>query len=94
MTLIEDITAIAGKENVTDDELELICFSRDLAPIPDELLKGFGQIKPDVAARPTQVSQVADIVKYAFQKNIPVIPRGGGSWGLGGGVARRGRHSH
>ena len=84
MSVYEDIAAIVGKERITDRNLDRICYSHDLAPLSDELIKGFGGVKPDVIVRPDKSSQVVDIMKYAHQMNIPVTPRGGGSWGLGG----------
>jgi FAD/FMN-containing dehydrogenase len=84
MSVYEDIAAVVGKERITDSDLDRICYSHDLAPLSDELIKGFGGGKPDVIVRPDKTSQVVDIMKYAHQRNIPVTPRGGGSWGLGG----------
>lgn len=84
MSAYEDIAAIVGKERVSKSNLDRICYSHDLAPLPDDLLKGFGVSRPDIIVRPADSSHIADIMKYAFQKNIPVTPRGGGSWGLGG----------
>lgn len=84
MSVYEDIAAIVGEERISESNLDRICYSHDLAPLPDDLLKGFGATKPDVVVRPGNLSHVADIMKYASGKNIPVSPRGGGSWGLGG----------
>jgi len=84
MSVYEDIAAIVGKDRISDNKLDLICYSHDLAPLPDELIKGFGGFKPDIVVRPENISQVADIMKYANKRSIPVTPRGGGSWGLGG----------
>ncbi|SPD74727.1 hypothetical protein PITCH_A310005 [uncultured Desulfobacterium sp.] len=84
MSLYEDIAAIVGKERATESNLDRICYGHDLAPLPDELLKGLGVSKPDVVIRPDKVSHVVDVMKYALRRNVPVTPRGGGSWGLGG----------
>ncbi len=84
MSVYEDIAAIVGKERITDNKLDRICYSHDLAPLPDELIKGFGGCRPEVVVRPDNSSQIADIMKYAHQRSLPVTPRGGGSWGLGG----------
>lgn len=84
MSVYEDIAAIVGKERISDSSLDRICYSHDLAPLTDDLLKGFGVGKPDVVVMPGSLSHVADIMKYASQKYIAVTPRGGGSWGLGG----------
>ena len=84
MSVYEDIVTIVGKERTTESNLDRICYGHDLAPLPDELLRGFGVSKPDVVVRPDKISHVVDVMRYASQRNIPVTPRGGGSWGLGG----------
>ena len=84
MSVYEDIAPIVGKERITDSNLDRVCYSHDLAPLPDDLLKGLGVTKPDIVVRPDNLSHIVDIMKYASQKNVPVTPRGGGSWGLGG----------
>ena len=84
MFVYEDIVTIVGKERTTESNLDRICYGHDLAPLPDELLRGFGVSKPDVVVRPDKISHVVDVMRYASQRNIPVTPRGGGSWGLGG----------
>lgn len=82
---IVKIEEIVGKENVTTDELDLLCYSRDLASsIPDELLKGYGMLGPEVVVKPQSIEHVAEIMKYAYEKKIPITPRGAGTWALGG----------
>lgn len=80
----EVLTQIVGEENISQNELDLLCYSRDLAPLPDELLKSYGVLKPEVVVRPKTTEEVGQILKYASAEKIPVTPRGGGSWALGG----------
>ena len=39
MSVYEDIAAVVGKERITDSNLDRICYSHDLAPLSDELIK-------------------------------------------------------
>ncbi len=84
MSIYEDISAIAGEKNTSNNPLDLICYSHDLAPIPDGLIKAYGALSPDLVVRPDNISRVSEIMKYAHHNNVPVTPRSGGSWGMGG----------
>jgi FAD/FMN-containing dehydrogenase len=75
---------MVGTEHVSTDELDLICYARDMAPMPDDLLRGYGMIQPQAVVRPGSAEEVAKILKWASEKKVPVTPRAGGSWALGG----------
>lgn len=45
---------------------------------------------PEAVARPHDVDQVAAILRFCQQKNIPIVPRGGGSGVSGGALAVHG----
>jgi FAD/FMN-containing dehydrogenase len=75
---------IVGSEHVSTDELDLICYSRDMAPMPDDLLKTYGVTPPEAVVRPGTAVEVAAILRWAADSGIPVTPRAGGSWALGG----------
>lgn len=70
MTTLERLREIVGAENVFDDEIERLCYSRDMSVhqgIPDFL----------VFARTTE--QVSAIMTLAHAEGIPVTPRGTGT---------------
>jgi D-lactate dehydrogenase (cytochrome) len=75
---------IVGQEHVSTDELDLVCYSRDMAPMPDDLLKTYGVTPPEAVVRPGTTVEVAAILRWAADSGIPVTPRAGGSWALGG----------
>jgi FAD/FMN-containing dehydrogenase len=77
---------IVGSEHVSTSDLDLFCYSRDMAPLPDDLLKTYGLKLPDAIAQPSTPEEVAAIMKWASDNEIPVTPRAGGSWALGGTV--------
>ena len=84
MDIASELAGIVGKENVSTDELDLLCYGRDMAPMPDELLTSYGMIPPEAVARPGRAEEVASILKWASERGVPVTPRAGGSWALGG----------
>ena len=69
--------------NVTTEGLDLLLYSKDMAPLPKEAGIAFNNI-PDAVARPSTVKDVSEIVKIGRKYGIPLVPRGNSSWGLGG----------
>ena len=84
MDTAAELKDMVGSENVSTDELDLVCYARDMAPMPDELLASYGMIPPESVVRPGSTEEVASVLKWAAEKRIPVTPRSGGSWALGG----------
>jgi glycolate oxidase len=70
-----ELEDIVGKENVLRSKEDLICYSYD-AQLKESL--------PDVVVIPKDKNQIAEVLKYANKKRVPVIPRGAGT-GLAGG---------
>jgi glycolate oxidase len=58
-------------------------YSHDLASLPKLMELGF-KMMPDLVVKPKDALEVAEIVKIAMKEGIPIVPRGGASWGLGG----------
>lgn len=76
----EDISfyrSICGNENVLTDEESLHSHGSDHT---EDLV-----YPPDVAVKPANVREVSLLMKYNYEKNIPVTPRGAGT-GLSGGA--------
>lgn len=67
---IERLRSIVGDENVSDRAFDLYVYSSDAS---------VHQAKPDVVVRPGTTEEVQDIVRYANEKKIPIVPRGAGS---------------
>jgi len=85
VSLYDDISSIVGEANVSESEFDILCYSRDLASsIPDELLKAYGLLGPDLVALARKAEHVSAVLAYAHEKGIPVIPRAAGTWALGG----------
>lgn len=81
--IYEKIIAIAGKDRVRNDAFERRLYSHDLASLPKMMEMGF-KMMPDFVVKPKSAKEIAEIVKLAAQEGIPIVPRGGASWGLGG----------
>ncbi|MEW6188906.1 MAG: FAD-binding oxidoreductase [Actinomycetota bacterium] len=84
MSLYEALCQIVGEDSISRDELDLLCYSHDLAPLPQELLKSFGMLNPEVVVRPRSTEEVSRVVEYANRENLPITPWGAATWSLGG----------
>lgn len=75
--IIVQLKSICGSDGVLTDEESLHRYSRDET---EDL-----SFKPIVVVKPVSALQISSIMKMAFQKKIPVTPRGAGT-GLSGGA--------
>ena len=73
----------------TDDKMERRLYSHDLAPLPKEMDLIF-KTMPDHVDRPQYTQDVVQLVTKAISTNSPLVPRGAGTWGLGGSVPVKG----
>lgn len=74
----EDLKENFG-DRATTDLFERGFYERDLAPVPDFLVKPIAKTLPDMVIRPQTTAEVAAIVKLAAANRIPVTARSGGS---------------
>jgi glycolate oxidase len=75
---VERLKQIFG-DRATADLFERGFYERDLAPVPDFLVKPIADTLPDIVIRPQTTAEVASIVKTAAEQHIPVTTRAGGS---------------
>ena len=80
---IEALKKVVGEDNVTTHGVDLLLYSKDMAPLPKEAGIAFNNM-PDVVVRPSKVEEISEIVKIAYADGLPIVPRGNSSWGLGG----------
>ncbi len=73
----------------SNDKLERRLYSHDLAPLPKEMDVLF-KTMPDSVVRPKYTQDVVQTVRKALSTNKPIVPRGAGTWGLGGSVPVKG----
>ncbi len=81
MDYLERIEAIVGGENVRRDEIERLCYSRDLS---------VHEAIPDVIVFAKSAEEVSKILAIANEQKIPVTPRGSGTSAVGGALAAKG----
>ncbi|MFC1533720.1 FAD-binding and (Fe-S)-binding domain-containing protein [Thermodesulfobacteriota bacterium] len=70
MKIFEEIKEIVGPENIFDEEIECLCYSRDVS---------VHQGVPDAVVFPRTTEQVSAIMKLAHQDKVPVTARGSGT---------------
>ncbi len=85
----KDLESIVGDGNVAFDEWRMYYYTHDLAPLPKLVELAF-QMLPDAVVRPTTEIQVREVMRVAKESKIPIIGRGGGSWGFGGAISTQG----
>ncbi|MFQ6060572.1 MAG: FAD-binding oxidoreductase, partial [Thermoplasmata archaeon] len=83
------LESIVGEGNITFEEFKRYYYTHDLAPLP-KLVEIAFKMLPDAVVRPQSTEQVVEIVKLAREKEIPIVGRGGGSWGFGGSIVTQG----
>jgi len=76
-------------DRYSESLLERLVTSHDLAPMPKVAALAF-KMMPDAVIRPKEAEEVAEVIQIANSWDIPVTPRGGGSWGFGGAVPNNG----
>ncbi len=81
MDYIKDLIQIVGEKNVRTDEIECLCYSRDLS---------VHEAVPDVVVFAGTTEEISRILALANQKKIPVTPRGAGTSAVGGALAAKG----
>ncbi|WP_236892087.1 FAD-binding oxidoreductase [Desulfoluna limicola] len=59
--------------------MERALYSRDLAPVPSLVVESLFRTMPDLVVRPANDDEIADVMRTAHRKSIPVTPRAGGS---------------
>lgn len=76
---------IFGDEQVSDKEIDIFAYSKDFSLIANKwLLDNKLATKPDFIVWPKNIKQISQLMKYANQVTIPIIPFGEGSGVVGG----------
>ncbi len=79
---LDKLTELLGATNVLHEKEDLLTFSYDATPEIQHL--------PDVVVFPTTSEQVIDLVKFAREEGLPIVPRGSGTGLSGGSIAVNG----
>jgi len=78
---IEALVEIVGEKNVKTDEIERLCYSRDLS---------VHEAVPDVIVFVKNAAEISKVMNLANKGKIPVTPRGSGTSAVGGALAAKG----
>jgi len=79
--LRQELVDIFGPEGVSDAVVDLVTYSYDASD---------HRQRPWVAVWPTETAQVAELMRLAWRRELPVTPRGAGTGMAGGAVPARG----
>ncbi|MHA2397242.1 MAG: FAD-binding oxidoreductase, partial [Candidatus Thorarchaeota archaeon] len=80
---------IVGADNVSTTHETCMIYSKDVTSLPDIAYQIISQ-KFDVVTQPVDVPSLQNLVWYALDNNIPLVPRGNGTSGWGGSIPARG----
>ena len=69
MNYVNELIGIVGEKNVRTDEIERLCYSRDLS---------VHEAVPDVVVFVKATEEVSKLMSLANKEKIPVTPRGSG----------------
>ena len=81
MDYIKELIEIVGEKNVKTDQIERLCYSRDLS---------VHEAVPDVIVFAKTTEEISKIMSLANKEKIPVTPRGSGTSAVGGALAAKG----
>ena len=87
-TLKEPLLEIFG-ERACFNEIELSLYSRDINVLPDFVMEKINS-KPDAVVQPESVEELERLLRFCYENEIPVVPRGAATSGYGGAVPSRG----
>lgn len=80
---------IVGADNVSTTHETCMIYSKDVTSLPD-IAYQIVSPKFDVVTQPVDVFSLQNLVWYACDNNIPLVPRGNGTSGWGGSIPTRG----
>jgi glycolate oxidase len=84
--VVDELVAICGEEHVLTGKSALFNRARVPAPFPTHHWEDY---IPQVVVLPTAAEQIAEVVKLANRRRIPVVPRAGGTGLTDGAVPLR-----
>ncbi|KKM94735.1 hypothetical protein LCGC14_1195280 [marine sediment metagenome] len=73
------IISVVGKKYVTDDPVELYCYSHDNVSRALSWVKDEYELKADLVIKPDNANQVKQIINIANQEHLSIVSRGAGT---------------
>ncbi len=84
-SLAADLRRLLGDECVRCRPIDILAYSYD-----SSFLTQVRDYPPDVIVIPRSAADVETVVRYAYEREVPIVPRGAGTGQTGGAVAARG----
>ncbi|MGD2245943.1 MAG: FAD-binding and (Fe-S)-binding domain-containing protein [Candidatus Aminicenantes bacterium] len=76
-------------ERANFNRTERILYSHDIAAVPSLFKPLVGNTVPDIVIQPQNEQELVELVRWAEERKIPLVPRGKGSSGYGGIIPTR-----
>ncbi len=83
MKIAEEFKKRAGGIKVIENKKEKMLYSRDIGDIPPIMSNVFFKIIPDLVVQPKNADEIKQVLLFANEKKLTVIPRGTASSGFG-----------
>ncbi len=80
-SIIAELTAIVGPDNIATEKQDLICYGYDATQM---------EFLPEAVVHPANAEETAAILRLANARRFPVFPRGAGSGFTGGALPKAG----
>ena len=87
---VDEFRKIAGDVKIIDKVAEREQYSHDIGDLPAIMTKTLFKTLPDFVVQPKNVDEIKQVLTFANDHKIPVVPRGAASWGFGGVIPTRG----
>lgn len=78
------------QSRVNFDPTERLLYGHDIAAIPSLFQPFIGRTIPEAIVQPENEAELVELIRWAAQRKIPLVPRGKGSSGYGGIIPVRG----
>ncbi len=85
----QKIPDIVGDDNVSTTHETCMIYSKDVTSLPEVAYQIISP-KFDIVTQPINVQSLQNLVLYAKEHDIPIVPRGNGTSGWGGAIPTRG----
>lgn len=84
MKTAEEFRKVAGNIKLFGKPEERAMYSHDIGNVPVIMTRTFFRNQPDFVVQPGNVAEIGQVLAFANERKIPVVPRGAASWGFGG----------
>jgi len=86
----DEFRKIASDVKIIDKVAEREQYSHDIGDLPPIMTKTLFQTLPEFVVQPKNIDEIKNVLVFANEHKIPVVPRGAASWGFGGVIPTRG----